>query len=224
MVRTVALAIAIFAGCLCLANLSTAFVSQTALGNKPSLRASTLAVDVNQPTVELEPLEAPQAAWSSVHTLLGGFCLGLALLFASPQAAKADAIEDVQIKADTKGTTVTLTKEQLGRGKRLFLSACSNCHVGGISKPNPNVGLEMEALAGALPARDNIAGLVDYLNNPTTYDGLKDLSETHPCMSAADLWPKMRAMKQKDLVDISSYILYMGNVISERWGGGKIYY
>eukprot|EP00971_Amphidinium_carterae_P208888 4144265-Amphidinium_carterae.1 len=33
--------------------------------------------------------------------------------------------------------------------------------------------------------RDNVEGLVDYLNNPTTYDGLVDISEVHPSMKAA---------------------------------------
>ena len=33
----------------------------------------------------------------------------------------------------------------------------------------------IEELSGAQPNRATVEGLVDYLNNPTTYDGLKDL-------------------------------------------------
>merc|ERR1719261_255357 len=66
----------------------------------------------------------------------------------------------------------------------------------------------MEELAGALPQRDTVDGIVDYLNNPTSYDGLKDISEVHPSIRSADLFPKMRSMKQQDLYDISAYILY----------------
>ena len=61
------------------------------------------------------------------------------------------------------------------RGKRLFIAACASCHVGGGTRTNQNVGLAIEELSGAQPNRATVEGLVDYLNNPTTYDGLKDL-------------------------------------------------
>merc|ERR1712183_979329 len=104
--------------------------------------------------------------------------------------------------------------EELIRGKRLFNAACAICHVGGGT----------EELSGAFPPRNNIDSLVNYLNAPMTYDGLKDISEVHPSIVAADLWPKMRSMKQQDLYDISAYIMYQNHVISEKWGGGKSYY
>ena len=75
---------------------------------------------------------------------------------------------------DDKGKTTTLTKEQVVRGKRLFIAACASCHVGGGTRTNQNVGLAIEELSGAQPNRATVEGLVDYLNNPTTYDGLKD--------------------------------------------------
>ena len=34
-------------------------------------------------------------------------------------------------QVDDKGKTTTLTKEQLVRGKRLFIATCASCHVGG---------------------------------------------------------------------------------------------
>ena len=39
--------------------------------------------------------------------------------------------------------TVILTQEQVKRGKRLFNSSCGTCHTGGITKTNPNVGIEV---------------------------------------------------------------------------------
>ena len=81
----------------------------------------------------------------------------------------------VRLEVDDKGKTTTLTKEQVVRGKRLFIAACASCHVGGGTRTNQNVGLAIEELSGAQPNRATVEGLVDYLNNPTTYDGLKDL-------------------------------------------------
>mmetsp|Transcript_37708 Transcript_37708/g.121294 ORF Transcript_37708/g.121294 Transcript_37708/m.121294 type:complete len:83 (+) Transcript_37708:3-251(+) len=82
----------------------------------------------------------------------------------------------------------------------------------------------MEELQGGLPTRATVEGIVNFLNAPVTYDGLKDVSETHPSIKSADLFPKMRSMKQQDLVDISMYILYQNFTIPEKWGGGKQYY
>ena len=152
--------------------------------------------------------------------------VGLALaavLLVTSGPARAD-IEDVAIPVDGKGKTVNLTKDEIIRGKRLFNAACSYCHVGGGTRTNQNVGLGWEELSGAQPLRNSIEGMVDYLNSPTTYDGLKDISEVHPSIRAADIWPKMRTMKQKDLYDISAYILYQNFIIPEKWGGGKQYY
>ncbi len=148
---------------------------------------------------------------------------GAVLLGAGAGPARAD-IEDIAIPVDGKGKTVNLTKEQLVRGKRLFNASCSTCHVGGGNRTNQNVGLAMEELAGALPQRDTIDGIVDYLNNPTSYDGLRDVSEIHPSIRSADVFPKMRSMKQQDLYDVSAYILYQNFTIPEKWGGGKQYY
>jgi photosystem II cytochrome c550 len=37
--------------------------------------------------------------------------------------------------------------------------------------------LDPEALSLATPRRDNIDALVDYLKNPTSYDGLESIAE-----------------------------------------------
>ncbi len=122
------------------------------------------------------------------------------------------------------GKTIVLTPEQVKRGKRLFNATCGACHVGGITKTNPNVGLDSEALSLATPRRDNIEALVDFLKNPTSYDGLESIAEVHPSIKSADIYPRMRSVTDEDLTAIAGHILLQPKVISEKWGGGKIYY
>jgi len=128
------------------------------------------------------------------------------------------------VVADSSGTTVTLTPEQVKRGKRLFNATCGACHVGGITKTNPNVGLDLEALSLATPRRDNITALVDYLKNPTTYDGLESIAEIHPSIKSADIYPRMRSLTDEDLYSIAGHIMLSPKINTEKWGGGKIYY
>jgi photosystem II cytochrome c550 len=128
------------------------------------------------------------------------------------------------VTLDSNGKTTVLTPEQVKRGKRLFLATCSICHTGGITKTNPNVGLDTEALSLATPNRNNILGLVDYMKNPTTYDGLESIAEIHPSTKSADIFPKMRSLSEEDLVAIAGHILIEPKIVSEKWGGGKIYY
>jgi len=128
------------------------------------------------------------------------------------------------VVSDSSGKNVVLTPEQVKRGKRLFNSTCGACHVGGISKTNPNVGLDPEALSLATPRRDNIASLVDFLRNPTSYDGLESIAETHPSIKSADIYPRMRSVSDEDLTAIAGHILLQPKVQTEKWGGGKIYY
>ncbi|WP_035985881.1 photosystem II cytochrome c-550 [Leptolyngbya sp. KIOST-1] len=120
-----------------------------------------------------------------------------------------------------EGDTLVLSLEQVTRGRRQFNYACGTCHVGGITKTNPTVGLDPDSLAGALPPRDNIDALVDYLKEPTTYDGLTDISQVHPSKKSADIFPKMRSLTEEDLVAISGHILLQPKVIGDMWGAGK---
>jgi len=128
------------------------------------------------------------------------------------------------IVADGSGKTIVLTPEQVKRGKRLFNATCGACHVGGITKTNPNVGLDNEALSLATPRRDNITALVDYLKNPTTYDGLESIAEIHPSIKSADIYPRMRSLTDEDLYSIAGHIMLSPKINTEKWGGGKIYY
>ena len=120
--------------------------------------------------------------------------------------------------------TVTLSLEQVKKGKRLFINTCSICHTGGITKTNPNVGLDTEALGLAVPARNTIEGLVDYMKNPTTFDGLESIAEVHPSIKSADIFPRMRSLTEDDLFAIAGHILLQPKIVAEKWGGGKIYY
>ena len=128
------------------------------------------------------------------------------------------------IVADSSGKTMVLTPEQVKRGKRLFNATCGACHVGGITKTNPNIGLDPEALILATPRRDSVASLVDFLKNPTSYDGLDSIAETHPSIKSADIYPRMRSVTDEDLTAIAGHILLQPKVLNEKWGGGKTYY
>ncbi len=149
--------------------------------------------------------------------------LVLLFSFVSPVFASDlnEAVRTVPLNSKEK---VTLTPEQVKRGKRLFGNTCSVCHTGGITKTNPNVGLDAEALSLATPTRNTIEGLVDYMKNPTTFDGLESIAEIHPSIKSADIFPKMRSLTEDDLFAIAGHILIQPKIVSEKWGGGKIYY
>jgi photosystem II cytochrome c550 len=125
---------------------------------------------------------------------------------------------------DSSGKTMVLTPEQVKRGKRLFNATCGACHVGGITKTNPNIGLDSEALSLATPRRDSVEALVDFMKNPMSYDGLESIAETHPSIKSADIYPRMRSVTDEDLTAIAGHILLQPKIIAEKWGGGKIYY
>ena len=122
---------------------------------------------------------------------------------------------------DGNGKTTVLTPEQVKRGKRLFNATCGACHIGGITKTNPNVGLDPEALSLATPRRDNIDALVDFLKNPTTYDGLESIAEVHPSIKSADIYPRMRSVTDEDLTAISGHILLQPKILTEKRGSGR---
>ena len=128
------------------------------------------------------------------------------------------------VVADSSGKTVVLTPEQVKRGKRLFNTTCGACHVGGITKTNTNISLDPEALSLATPRRDSIESLIDFIKNPTTYDGFESIAETHPSIKSADIYPRMRSLTDEDLTAIAGHILLQPKVLGEKWGGGKIYY
>ena len=128
------------------------------------------------------------------------------------------------VKANEAGDTVTISLEQVQKGKRLFVNACAKCHAHGRTKTDPNVTLAPDSLSGATPPRDSIAALVDYMKNPTTYDGETEISELHPSTKSADIFPEMRNLTEDDLEALAGHILLQPNVEGERWGTGKVYF
>ena len=158
-----------------------------------------------------------------IGVVVATILLTLQMVVGTATAMQLDeAIRTVSL--NDQGDTVVLSLKQVKEGKRLFNFACAQCHAGGVTKTNQNVGLDPEALTGALPKRNNIVGLVDYLKNPTTYDGEIEISEIHPSIKSADIFPTMRNLTEDDLVAISGHILLQPKVVGAKWGGGKIYY
>ena len=143
------------------------------------------------------------------NKVLLGSCL--TTLFFATNVNPANALE---LDEDTR--TVTLDSK--------VNNACGTCHVGGLTKTNPNVGLDTESLSLATPPRDSITSLVAYFKDPMTYDGLDSISEIHPSIKSADIFPKMRSLTDEDLFAIAGHILLQPKVVNEKWGGGKIYY
>ena len=133
-----------------------------------------------------------------------------------------ESTRTVQLAQD--GQMIILTPDQVKRGKRLFNNTCAQCHNGGITKTNPNIGLDPDSLSLATPSRDHMNGLVDYMKNPTSYDGETYISDLHPSIKSAEIFPKMRNLTDEDLFAIAGHILIQPKIASEKWGGGKIYY
>jgi photosystem II cytochrome c550 len=157
--------------------------------------------------------------WLAVVTVFFAF----QTMVGTATAAELDtAIRTVPL--DDQGKTTVLTLQQVKEGKRLFKYACAQCHVGGVTKTDPNIGLDPEALALATPPRNNIESLVDYMKDPTTYDGVESIAERHPSIKSADTFPVMRNLTEDDLVAIAGHILLQPKVVGDKWGGGKIYY
>lgn len=125
---------------------------------------------------------------------------------------------------DNKGSEIVLSKTQMKRGKFLFSKACAACHIGGLTKPDPNIGLDLKSLAGALPRRDNIEKIVEFLLFPYSYDGLTPIVERHYCTELAWEYAKMRSLTRPDLVTIAGHILLSAKLLGPKWGGGKVYY
>ncbi|GAX35450.1 photosystem II cytochrome c-550 [Nodularia sp. NIES-3585] len=158
-----------------------------------------------------------------IGVVVATILLTFQLVVGSATAVELDeAIRTVPLNA--QGDTVVLSLKQVKEGKRLFQYACAQCHAGGVTKTNQNVGLEPESLALATPNRNNIEGLVDYMKNPTTYDGEEEISELHPSIKSADIFTEMRVFTEDDLVATAGHILLQPKVVGDKWGGGKIYY
>ena len=150
--------------------------------------------------------------------------LVLLLGFAGTAQAAQWTAEQLTVPASPDGTTVTFSELEIKAGRKLFNSSCGECHAGGITKTNQNVGLDPETLALATPARDNVEALVDYMKDPTSYDGEYSIADVHPSIRSSDVFVKMRDLDDEDLRLMAGYILVAPKVQGLQWGGGKIYF
>jgi photosystem II cytochrome c550 len=132
--------------------------------------------------------------------------------------------EQLTVPANPDGDSVTFSEQEIKAGRKLFNSSCGECHAGGITKTNQNVGLDPETLALATPSRDNVEALVDYMKDPTSYDGEYSIADVHPSIRSSDIFVKMRDLDDDDLRLMAGYILTAPKVQGMQWGGGKIYF
>jgi photosystem II cytochrome c550 len=150
--------------------------------------------------------------------------LTLLLALAAPAQAAQWSADQLTVPAGPDGSTVTFSEQEIKAGRKLFNNSCGECHAGGITKTNQNVGLDPETLALATPSRDNVEALVDYMKDPTSYDGEYSISDVHPSLRSSDIFVKMRDLDDEDLRVMAGYILVAPKVQGQQWGGGKIYF
>ena len=142
------------------------------------------------------------------------------LFLGSATAAELD--ESVRtIPLNDAGETIVLSRQQVQSGRDLFNAVCAKCHAGGVNKTNPTVDLATPTLALATPPRDNLEAMVDYIENPTTYDGFTSLAELHPNPANADIFTELKNITEDDVVAIAGHVLVQPNIIGDQWGGGK---
>ncbi len=166
-----------------------------------------------------------RALRSALHTLVAlPLVLLLCVGFSGQALAAQWTTEQLTVPSGADGSTVTFTEQEVKAGRKLFNSSCGECHAGGITKTNQNVGLDLQALALATPSRDNVDALVDYMKDPTSYDGEYSIAEVHPSMRSSDIFVKMRDLDDEDLKLMAGFILTAPKVQGVQWGGGKIYF
>ncbi|WP_254938732.1 photosystem II cytochrome c-550 [Cyanobium sp. Morenito 9A2] len=150
--------------------------------------------------------------------------LALLVCFAGPVAAANWDAATLTVPSTPDGSLVTFSEQEVKSGRKLFNESCGTCHAGGITKTNQNVGLDPETLALATPPRDSVDALVDYIKDPTSYDGEYSISDIHPSLRSSDIFVKMRDLDDNDLRLIAGYILVAPKVQGIQWGGGKVYF
>ena len=166
-----------------------------------------------------------RALRAAARTLLAlPLVLLLCISFGGEAMAAQWTSEQLTVPATDDGNSVTFSEQEIKTGRKLFNNSCGECHAGGITKTNHNVGLDPETLALATPARDNVAALVDYMKDPTSYDGEYSIADVHPSIRSSDIFVKMRDLDDEDLRLMAGYILTAPKVQGMQWGGGKIYF
>jgi photosystem II cytochrome c550 len=124
-----------------------------------------------------------------------------------------DVADPVALDVDASGTTELFSAQNLSEGKRLFEENCINCHVGGATLPDPTVSLALDALRGATPPRDTVDGIVTFLRQPMTYDGL---DETFWCRQVPESW-----MSDEELANLAAFVLRAAQK-APGWGSRRL--
>lgn len=109
------------------------------------------------------------------------------------------------------------SEAEIRKGKALFKAECGRCHVGGQTYGtygSTDVNLSLKGLQGAIPPRDSLPALIDYIKNPTSYDGKTKLLETgeHPSFANLD---------DESIRLISVHMLKEATAPGSIWGKGK---
>ncbi|BAY11768.1 photosystem II cytochrome PsbV2 [Calothrix sp. NIES-2098] len=107
--------------------------------------------------------------------------------------------ESIALNVDEQGNTRLFSPLELSAGKQLFETNCINCHVGGVTLPDPQVSLSLTTLKSANPPRDRINALVSFMRQPMTYDGSQ---ETYWCRQ---LTPSF--LSQTQVESLAAFIL-----------------
>jgi photosystem II cytochrome c550 len=126
--------------------------------------------------------------------------------------------ETLTIPLDGMGKTATLSDQEFAKGQKIFVQNCTKCHLQGKTKTNNNVSLGLKDLSQAEPPRDNLLAIVDYLKNPTSYDGVDDYTELHPNVTRPDIYPELKNFTEDDVYDVAGYTL-IAPKLDVRWGG-----
>jgi len=124
------------------------------------------------------------------------------------------ATQPVAIQQDASGQTKAYTPQDLSEGKQFFEQNCLLCHVGGETLPNPAISLSLADLQGATPPRNNIQGIVDFLREPTAYDGS---GEEVFCRQVTEDW-----ISQERLEPVAAFIIRAAEV-APAWGTKSIF-
>jgi photosystem II cytochrome c550 len=76
-----------------------------------------------------------------ISVVLATVLLSFHLFMGSATAVELDEATRT-VKLNEAGDTIVISPEQLKKGKKLFQDTCAQCHAGGVTKTNQNVGLE----------------------------------------------------------------------------------
>ncbi|KAM3115273.1 photosystem II cytochrome PsbV2 [Phormidesmis sp. 146-33] len=144
---------------------------------------------------------------SSWVRVLSGVMACLSLWMVTLPAYAADkyvtnylkVIDPVSLELDHQGNSRLFSAEELASGKKVFEQSCLTCHVGGATLPNPKVPLSLKALQGAMPPRDTVASLVEFMRAPMLYDGSE---ESFECRKVPTSW-----LSQAEVESVAGFIL-----------------